>query len=277
MTELIDFRKFIRVSGPLPGDDGDQINIALLDSGLNVNHADLNRSAIRLGNIHNSWDEVNDVHGHGTKMGGLICADSGAGNGITGLVPKATITVFKVLRDDGSVNIDNISKALSSIADSGDIDLVNMSFNVTEPEYKMLKPAIEKIHHSGIIMVGAAGNGEILASRCFYPAISEFIFSVGSINHESFAFFKTHDFYRSVDYFFLNEKLSALSHINNSYSQVDLCSAYTAIVSGLIARILSTTLPKTDRFRLLASKLNQLASPYRTSNALEPGLFYKTI
>ena len=276
-TDPVDYRKYIKVQGPMPGENGAQIRIAVLDTGLNVTHMDIKRSNIFLGEIHNSWAEIEDHNGHGTSICGLLCADSHTGNGITGLVPSASLSIFKVLNDDLSVNVGKIADAIRSIVLAGNYDLINMSFNVTEQDYNTIQFDLETLSNDGTIMVAAAGNGEFLATRSFYPAISSSVISAGTIDDNSLQLFKSNGFYKSVDFFFLNEKLKSLSYNSNGYSTIGACSAYTAIVTGLVARLVSSAPPKSERFGFIASQLNSLASPFGNIDNLTPGCLYKTL
>jgi subtilisin family serine protease len=276
MTELIDYRKKIKLMGEIPGDDGATINIALLDTGINKNHPDFSIRYIQYGNIHNSWNDVLDNNGHGTHLGGLICANSKKNTGIIGLVPGAKLTVFKVINDDISVNIESVTKALESIAASDNIDLVNMSFNITNEEFTKLTSIIKKIYLKGIVMTAAAGNGRYLQSRCYYPACSEQILSVGALENESLEYFKKNGFYKSVNYFFLNEKLKSLSNKDENYNILDSCSVYTAILSGLIARQLSSIKTKTDRNTEIIKRIHNTAKQYSAITSLESMALYKT-
>jgi len=276
-TDPVDYRKYIKVQGPMPGENGAQIRIAVLDTGLNVTHTDIKRSNIFFGGIHNSWAEIEDHNGHGTSICGLLCAESHTENGITGLVPSALLSIFKVLNDDLSVNVGKIADALRSIVVDGNYDLVNMSFNVTEQDYNTFHPDLETLYNNGTIMVAAAGNGEFLATRSFYPAISSSVISVGTIDDNSLQLFKANGFYKSVDFFFLNEKLKSLSYNSNGYSTIGACSAFTAITTGLVARLLSSAPSKSERFGFIASQLNSLASPFGNIDNLTPGCLYKTL
>ncbi len=276
-NSFINYGKLINVTKRLPNGDGNSVNIALLDTGINRNHPDLNNSNILLADIHDSWSDVIDNNGHGTHLSGLICACSKRESGIIGLAPNVKLTIFKVLNDDGTINIEKISKALISISNSEVIDLVNMSFNVPESDFNLLKDNIEAIHNKGIIMVASAGNGTFLSNRCFYPANTSFIFSVGSIKKELFSSFKTSGFYKTVDYFFLDEQIKSLSHINeNKLNELGQCSVFTAIFCGLIARALPLNQLKSERNKIIASMFDQLAFDYKEQTNLEFKTLYKT-
>ncbi len=277
LNTIIDYRKLIKVTTALPGNDGDKINIAILDTGINKNHPAFNKDNILLGDIHNSWDEIIDNNGHGTHLSGLICACSKMNVGIIGLAPDVKLTIFKVLNDDGTINIEKISKALTSISNNSNIDLVNISFNVPEDDFNLIKNDIETIHNNGIIMVASAGNGKFLSSRCFYPANLSYIFSVGAVNKELLSYFKSSGFYKTVDYFFVDEQLESLSYISDIQTYgLGSCSVYTAILSGLIARILSSTPSVVERNTHIPSEFNQLGFTYNNQNTLESKRLYKT-
>jgi subtilisin len=91
------------------GNKGDGVKLAIIDSGINYNHPDLD------GNYAGGYDFVQgdgdpmDVYGHGTHVAGTACAedndngvDDGTGTfGVVGVAPECALYALRVLDDAG--------------------------------------------------------------------------------------------------------------------------------------------------------------------------------
>lgn len=104
------------------------IKVAILDSGIDINHPDLKKN-IKGG--FNAFDSNNtyaddSVNGHGTHVAGIIAAvDNNIG--VTGVAPYSDIYPIKVLSAYGTSDVDTIVKGLEWSIDNK-MQIVNMSF-----------------------------------------------------------------------------------------------------------------------------------------------------
>ncbi len=226
--------------------------------------------------MYDSAAKVDDKAGHGTAMAAIIAGNPNNG-GIIGVVPQATIYPFVDLNPDGSSNILWLRKVLEYILNNeSNYDIVNMSLNVVKSEYDEIASFIQKLNEKGIILTAAAGNGKSIAYRIFYPAFSDFIISVGAIQDDHLAFFKTNGFYDKVDYFFRNDALPAPTINPADTERITGCSIYTAVLTGLIASVLSEkNIPRANRKKIINDKLSQLSFDYRLINTMETLTLYK--
>jgi len=108
-----------------------KIKIAILDSGIDKKHEDLNNQV---------KDEVNMIHpnvpiidelGHGTAVAGIIAAKDNS-IGFSGVSPHVELYSVKVLDKDGNGSVEDIIKGIEWSIDKG-VDIINLSFGITQP------------------------------------------------------------------------------------------------------------------------------------------------
>lgn len=140
--------------------------VAVLDSGIQMNHPDLQ------GRILPGWDYVNndadpsDDRGHGTAVAGTAAAIGNNGVGVTGVAVTARILPLKVLDSSGQGFYSNFSAAIMAAADQG-ARVINLSLGGTSSS-STLQSAVTYAWNKGSIVVAAAGNSG--SSSPMYPA-----------------------------------------------------------------------------------------------------------
>jgi thermitase len=141
------------------------IDIAILDTGVDLDHPDLANKII--GNIDFSGSATaDDVYGHGTHVAGIAAAVTNNGIGVAGLGYSATIMNVKVLGDTGSGAYSWIASGIIWAADNG-AEVISMSLGGSAAS-STLEDAVNYAWSKGVIVVAAAGNsGNTLPS---YPA-----------------------------------------------------------------------------------------------------------
>src|SRR5215203_4416708 len=130
-------------------------DIAILDTGIDLDHADLNvyheRSFIP-GTIN-----ADDDHGHGTHLAGIAAAKDNS-FGIVGIAPGARLWAIKVLESSGIGEISTLIKGLDYINQyANEVDVAILSLGC-ECESGSLNIAIHNTVNAGITIVVAAGN-----------------------------------------------------------------------------------------------------------------------
>ncbi|MCH9665281.1 MAG: S8 family serine peptidase [Gammaproteobacteria bacterium] len=117
------------------GIDGRGVNIAIVDTGLEIGHEDL-RDNILEGASYNYLDGTRDptplpqefyVGDHGTSVAGIIGAKAGNGIGVTGVAGSASLFAYNLLGRGES----NISEVVSSINDQ-DFDAMTRNSTLTD-------------------------------------------------------------------------------------------------------------------------------------------------
>ncbi len=155
--------------------EGKGIKVAVLDTGADLNHSELQDRIIGNYNVIDPSSEATDTNGHGTHIAGLIAAERGNGFGGIGVAPKADLYIIKVSRS-GSVRISDEVAGINHAIEAG-VDIINMSFsskNTSEAEEDAIDRAIE----AGIIVVAEAGDDA--DDTEYYPAAYDGVISVAS-------------------------------------------------------------------------------------------------
>jgi subtilisin family serine protease len=136
---------------------GDGVHIAVIDTGVDTSHPDLK------GRIHDMQNLVDDSaasfnhDSHGTEVAGIIAADADNHQGIVGIAPKATLSVYKACwydtADAGArCNTFTLAKALAAIIDT-DARIVNLSLG--GPADPLLDKLLDQLLDQGRIIVTA--------------------------------------------------------------------------------------------------------------------------
>ena len=156
---------------------GSGINIAVLDSGVNIQHYDLVNTVEQCKDFTRSTSIVNgscnDANGHGTHVAGTALADGGSdGAGVYGVAPDADLWAYKVLGDDGSGYSDDIAAAIRHTADqavaTGTKTVINMSLGSSVND-SLISSAVNYAYSKGVLIVAAAGNSGPSQGSIGYP------------------------------------------------------------------------------------------------------------
>jgi subtilisin len=166
-----------RVDGDLSstksGDGSGAVNvdIGIMDTGIDLNHPDLN--VYRQVTFVSGTSSGNDDNGHGTAVAGVAAAKDNS-QGVVGLAPGARLWAIKVLDSNGIGSSSNIIKGIDYVTQhANEIDVVNLSFGAVG-QNEALHSAIIKSVAAGVTYTAAAGNEAIDASSVFpasYPEV----------------------------------------------------------------------------------------------------------
>ena len=132
-----------------------EILIAVLDTGIDLNHEDLAGKVVESVNFSSSKTEE-DVNGHGTHIAGIIAADRNNGIGITGAAQNVKLLNVKIAEDNGTVWASNVAKGIIWATDNG-ARVINMSLAVPS-KFQPLEDAVKYAWDHGVVLVAAAGN-----------------------------------------------------------------------------------------------------------------------
>ena len=170
---------------------GDEVTVAVLDSGIRTDHPDLvpnlwtNPAEIPANGAdddRNGW--VDDVHGadvvgadgdpqdelgHGTAVAGVIGARGGNGLGISGVAPHVRLQAIKVLDDSGVGTTVTVVEGIHYALAHG-ARVINISLNGPQGS-RALEEAIDAAESAGVVVVASAGNdGQSRELVSSYPA-----------------------------------------------------------------------------------------------------------
>jgi hypothetical protein len=131
----------------------------IIDSGIDLDHADLNVDASRGFNAFTSGRDgksMDDGNGHGTHVAGTVAALDNS-FGVIGVAAGATVIPVKVLDSRGSGSYSGVIAGVDHVAANGSSgDVANLSLG--GPTSDALDAAVLAAAQNGIRMVLAAGN-----------------------------------------------------------------------------------------------------------------------
>lgn len=157
---------------------GENVKIAVLDTGCDLDHDDLKDNLLDGKNIIKPKELPQDKNGHGSHVAGTIAAINN-GLGMVGVAPLAKIVPVKVLGDDGNGSMQHIVDGIKWAADQG-VDLITMSLGSPFAD-KRIKNAIDYAEKKGVVCFCAAGNSGP-DTDILYPAKYDNVVSIGAID-----------------------------------------------------------------------------------------------
>lgn len=193
--------KFWKASANKPNYLGHRPVIAILDTGIDIDHPDLadniwtnpneepdgtdtDRNGFK-DDLH-GWDFINqtnrigDFNGHGTHCAGIAAAVGGNKIGIVGVNPDALIMPVTVLQSNGYGDVATIVKGIDYAAANG-ADVISMS--IGGYAYSIAEEQALAKAYSKAVLVAAAGNDGYdiepkFMGRPSYPAAFTFVIGV---------------------------------------------------------------------------------------------------
>lgn len=152
-------------------------DIAIIDTGIDLNHADLN--VYKNVNLIDSSKTGADDNGHGTHVAGIAAAlDNQVG--VVGVAPGARLWAVKVLGSNGSGYMSDIIEGIEYVTqNASEIEVANMSLGC-ECQSQALSAAISNAVAKGVVFTVAAGNSGRDAST-FAPANHSSVITVSAI------------------------------------------------------------------------------------------------
>ena len=162
------------------GNTGSGVKVAILDTGIDANHEDLN---VRGGAsfIPSEPNAFADGDGHGTHVAGTVAALNNT-TGVIGVAHSASLYAVKVLDSTGSGTYSGIIQGIEW-AVANDMDVINMSLGGSSGS-TALQQACDNAYNSGVLVVAAAGNSGTKGNRntIGYPAKYASVMAVGAID-----------------------------------------------------------------------------------------------
>lgn len=154
--------------------------VVIIDTGVDGKHEDLKDNFVSIGTEHNS-----DPIGHGTHCAGIAAAVSNNGKGIASFVPNQTfveVSSVKVFGAGGNTTKQTIINGMLLAVDQG-ADVLSMSLGgpATPSGFRAYKQAVRYANQKGALVVVAAGNENIDASKRL-PAAIEGVITVSALD-----------------------------------------------------------------------------------------------
>lgn len=192
--------------------NGKGINIAILDSGVDITHQYLLGKVVEA----KSFIDNNpiDLYGHGTAVSGIMLSKN------IGLCKGCRLYSYKIT-NSGNVNVINIVKAFNYIINNtiDDIDIIILPFSTNENNIH-IKNMIDYLYSKGKVIISSKKNNSDIKS---YPADYDNVISVGNVN---------------CDISIKNYNIPTTA-TNNRFVMVEGNSYLTAIASSIAVLIIS--------------------------------------
>jgi thermitase len=158
---------------------GGEVDIAVVDSGVDQNHPDIGKISGQIDFVEND-SIADDDSGHGTHVAGIAGALTGNGTGIAGACPSCRLLIAKVLPADGVGTLEDVIDGIIWSADNG-AEVINLSlghYGTSTAE----EDAVNYAWNKGAVVAGAAGNDS--TNQRFYPAAYTNAIAVSATNQD---------------------------------------------------------------------------------------------
>ncbi|WP_048150637.1 S8 family serine peptidase [Thermococcus sp. AM4] len=170
------------------GYDGSGITIAIIDTGIDASHPDLQGKVIGWKDLVNGKTTPYDDQGHGTHVASIAAGTGAASNGkYKGMAPGAKLVGIKVLGADGSGSISTIIEGVDWAVQNKDkygIRVINLSLGSSQSSdgTDSLSQAVNNAWDAGIVVCVAAGNSGPDKYTIGSPAAASKVITVGAVD-----------------------------------------------------------------------------------------------
>ncbi len=156
----------------------DDIVVAVIDTGVQADHPDLQGRLVEGVNIVDPSSPPDDDVGHGTHVAGIISASVNNGEGVAGMTWYTKIMPIKALDSTGAGSTYSVAEGVLWAVDHG-ADVINMSLgNYAQAEF--LHDALKYAYDHGVVLVAASGNDN--TDRPGFPAAYPEVLAVAATN-----------------------------------------------------------------------------------------------
>jgi subtilisin len=158
------------------GYTGSGADIAIIDTGIDSNHPDL-QANLGTGKtfVGSSWEDDN---GHGTHCAGIANAVDNS-QGVIGVSTSATLHAVKVLNSSGGGSYSDIASGIEYVADQG-WDVGSLSLGGSQSA--AVADAVQYAYGQGVFLATAAGNDGPCTNCVSYPAAEPECVAISSTN-----------------------------------------------------------------------------------------------
>jgi len=211
-------------------------------------------------------NKLDDNHGHGTHIAGIIGAEAGNKKGISGISPKVSLMILKYF-DPKVPNTDNLKNTIASIKYAVKMGAHIINYSGGGTDYSQDEhDAVAEAEQKGILFVAAAGNERSNSDQYhYYPADYNLknIISVTAIDPTTEVLPSSNFGVNTVDIAAPGQNiLSCLPH--NSYGLMTGTSQATAFVTGAAVLVMSHK----DQYYKAADIKKYILATGDTSNSL---------
>ncbi len=175
----------VLINNGLAAGGSPDILVAMLDSGVDLDHPDLADNLFSKGVDYtpDNGSDANDIQGHGTSTAGIVAAIGDNGLGVAGIAFRSKILPLKVFTLYGSADDAGYAEAMDYAWQHG-ADVISNSWSGSSPS-QALEDAIQRAktqgrNGKGCVVVFSSGNGG--SGKVSYPAYLDNVIAVGASN-----------------------------------------------------------------------------------------------
>lgn len=152
------------------GYTGKNVVVAVLDSGTNYEHKDIESNLWEGyvdGQLVNGWNfiaknsDISDDNGHGTHCAGIVCGNGTSGTS-TGVAPDAKLMTVKIVNRAGTgTPADMLSGVQFAVENGANILSMSLGFKKTQlsvAQIEAIRSTFDNVLKAGVIVCAAAGN-----------------------------------------------------------------------------------------------------------------------
>lgn len=207
---------------------GEGVKVAIMDTGIDMNHSDLTYNIKQKINMFEKSHNVSDEYGHGTHVAGLIAGKH------TGVAPNAELYIAKVLNNDGLGSMGHVLDGIT-FAINCEVDILCISLGSPYEIPLIIQERITQAYNSGITIVCATGNSG--HNEVQYPSFMDEVIAVGGIDKDlKRAHFSNYG--KKLDV--MAPAVNILSTFkDNKFARMTGTSTASPLVAGAIALIIS--------------------------------------
>jgi len=221
---------------------GDEhIIIAVIDTGVDLDHPDLSRRLTNGYNVLENNDFPDDDSGHGTHVSGIIASETNNQEGVAGITWYNKIMPIKAMGAEGYGTTFDIAKGIIWAVDHG-ANVINMSLGNYQPS-SLLKEAIDYAYNKNVVLISAAGNENTMQPS--YPAAYPEVLSVSAVDNTG----RRASFSNYGDYIDVSAPGVQITstYFNQQYAALSGTSMASPHVAGLAGLLLSANPNLTNR------------------------------
>ncbi len=163
------------------GNYGSNVQVCVIDSGIDKEHPDLKSNYVGGYDFVNGDSDPADDNGHGTHVAGTVAAALADGYGVVGVAPQASIFAYKILAANGSGSFSDAIAAVQECVTKGG-QVTNNSYGASQNPGSLVKAAFDNAAAAGVLHIAAAGNSSTfrICNSVGFPARYDSVVAVGA-------------------------------------------------------------------------------------------------
>jgi major intracellular serine protease len=211
----------------LSGTKGESVKVALLDTGIDLNHPDFRQVSVQVKDFCNpGTGRAEDFDGHGTHCAGIICQ----------VAPRCTLLCGQTRNNFFTYS--GLGAGLKwAIEESADVVCICSGEHYADPSIHKLIQHV--VNQKQITVIAAIGNqGRTGVSAGHYPAVYNEVIAVGSVNDQN----------ELTDFTNVNPNVALVglpgenirsAWLGESYRECTGTSVSAALLCGVVALLIS--------------------------------------